>query len=174
MYCFCQLVLSKQSACRPIATQMFARAFVANKCASNGKWKHMQTQGWRGRGLALHTFWNCARVAENCAKTEKHRAENRNNATPSPGRPGATENASPLSNKVDFANMDITHPLRMTKGLPMLTMGAAKPAARHESLYCFSPLVKSCAGQAKLLQVPLGSFQMVGKDETALTLTHIV
>ena len=68
LYCFSQLVLSKQSACRPIATQMFARAFVANKCASNGKWKHMQTQGWRGRALALHTFWNCARVAENCAQ----------------------------------------------------------------------------------------------------------
>ena len=51
----------------PIDTQMFARAFVANKCARNGKCKHMQTHRLRGGALALHTFWNCARVAENCA-----------------------------------------------------------------------------------------------------------
>ena len=52
----------------PIDTQMFARAFVANKCARNGTCKHMQKHRMRGGALALHTFWKCARVAENCAR----------------------------------------------------------------------------------------------------------
>ena len=41
---------------------------MANKCASNVTCNHMQARGLQGRALALHTFWNCARVADNCAR----------------------------------------------------------------------------------------------------------
>ena len=54
------LRLNPKGPAGPIDTQMFARAFVANKCASNGKCKHMQTHRLRGGALAVHTFWGIA------------------------------------------------------------------------------------------------------------------